>query len=107
MRYYSNFRPTTAPSLFKHIRDCSKGAPPELYINVLLTAGPKPEQAILIVQMCLIGNKAKGTPFLQALLSCDVEKVLLNEVAEKSFLNQQKSVAKVLRGEGELLLALS
>lgn len=53
--------------------------------------------------MCFIGNKAKGTPFLQALLSCDVEKVLLNEVAEKSFLNQQKSVAKVLRGEGELL----
>ncbi len=51
--------------------------------------------------MCSIGNKAKGTPFLQALLSCDVEKVLLNEVAEKSFLNQQKSVAKVLRGEGE------
>jgi len=43
-------------------------------------------------------------PFLQALLSCDVEKVLLNEVAEKSFLNQQKSVAKVLRGEGELFL---
>jgi len=94
-----NFRPTTAPLLFKHIRDCSKGAPPELYINVLLTAGPKPEQAILIVQMCFIGNKVKGTPFLQALLSCDVEKVLLNEVAEKSFLNQQKSVAKVLRGE--------
>lgn len=31
-----------------------------------------------------------------------MEKVLLNEVAEKSFLNQQKSVAKVLRGEGEL-----
>lgn len=53
--------------------------------------------------MCFIGNKAKGTPFLQALLSCDVEKVLLNEVAEKSFLNQQNSVAKVLRGEGELL----
>jgi hypothetical protein len=57
--------------------------------------------------MCFIGNKAKGTPFLQALLSCDVEKVLLNEVAEKSFLNQQKSVAKVLRGEGESLLVRS
>jgi hypothetical protein len=36
-----------------------------------------------------------------------VEKVLLNEVAEKSFLNQQKSVAKVLRGEGESLLVRS
>ena len=57
--------------------------------------------------MCYIGNKAKGTPFLQALLSCDVEKVLLNEVAEKSFLNQQKSVAKVLRGEGKLLPVFS
>lgn len=39
--------------------------------------------------------------FLQAILSWDGEKCLLNEVNEKSFLNQQDSVAQVLRGKSE------
>ena len=35
------FHRATAASLIAHFRDCVKGAPRELYANVLLTAGPQ------------------------------------------------------------------
>ncbi|KAH7883348.1 hypothetical protein F5I97DRAFT_229261 [Phlebopus sp. FC_14] len=93
------FHRATAPSLIKHFRDCVKGAPRELYANVLLTAGPAGQDSLVVIQMCYIGPKVKGQEFLQAISSWDGERCLLNEVDEKSFLHQQDSVAQVLRGK--------
>ncbi|KAJ7072859.1 hypothetical protein C8F01DRAFT_263239 [Mycena amicta] len=93
------FHPATAPSLIKHFRDCVKGAPRELYANVLLTAGPEGKDSLIVVQMCFVGPKEKGLEYLLALSSWDGERCLLNEVHEKSFLHQQDSVAQVLRGK--------
>ncbi|KAF8845918.1 hypothetical protein BDN67DRAFT_960544 [Paxillus ammoniavirescens] len=93
------FHRATAPSLIKHFRDCVKGAPRELYANVLLTAGPAGQDSLVVVQMCYVGPKVKGQEFLQAISSWDGERCLLNEVDEKSFLHQQDSVAQVLRGK--------
>lgn len=96
----SRFHRATAPSLIKHFRDCVKGAPRELYANVLLTAGPAGQDSLVVIQMCYVGPKVKGQEFLQAISSWDGERCLLNEVDEKSFLHQQDSVAQVLRGKG-------
>ncbi|KAF9486078.1 hypothetical protein BDN70DRAFT_870593 [Pholiota conissans] len=93
------FNKATAPSLIKHFRDCVKGAPRELYANVLLTAGPAGKDSLVVVQMCYVGPREKGQEYLAAISSWDGEKCLLNEVDEKSFLHQQDSVAQVLRGK--------
>ncbi|KAI0701004.1 hypothetical protein C8T65DRAFT_709583 [Cerioporus squamosus] len=93
------FHRATAASLIKHFRDCIKGAPRELYANLLLTAGPANQDSLIVIQMCYVGPKEKGLEFLQAISSWDGERCLLNEVNEKSFLNQQDSVAQVLRGK--------
>ena len=82
----------------RHFRDCVKGAPRELYANVLLTAGPADKDSLVIIQMCYVGPKEQGYEYLQALSSWTGEKCLLNEVHEKTFLSQQDSVAQVLRG---------
>ncbi|THG99243.1 hypothetical protein EW026_g3081 [Hermanssonia centrifuga] len=93
------FHRATAPSLIKHFRDCIKGAPRELYANVLLTAGPADKDSLVVIQMCYLGPKEEGLEYLQAISSWDGERCLLNEVNEKSFLYQQDSVAQVLRGK--------
>ncbi|KAK7472286.1 hypothetical protein VKT23_000406 [Stygiomarasmius scandens] len=93
------FHKATAPSLIKHFRDCIKGAPRELYANVLLTAGPEGKDSLVVIQMCYVGPQERGQEFLAAISSWDGEKCLLNEVNEKSFLHQQDSVAQVLRGK--------
>lgn len=105
IRCYSRFHRATAPSLIKHFRDCVKGAPRELYANVLLTAGPAGQDSLVVIQMCYIGPRIKGQEFLQAISSWDGERCLLNEVDEKSFLHQQDSVAQVLRGKGGLFIS--
>lgn len=93
------FNKATAPSLIKHFRDCVKGAPRELYANVLLTAGPSGKDSLMVVHMCYVGSREKGQEYLSAILSWDGDHCLLNEVDEKSFLHQQDSVAQVLRGK--------
>ncbi|KAI0316425.1 hypothetical protein OF83DRAFT_1126863 [Amylostereum chailletii] len=93
------FHRATAPSLIKHFRDCVKGAPRELYANVLLTAGPADKDSLVVIQMCYVGPREEGQEYLQAISAWDGESCLLKEVAEKSFLNQQDSVAQVLRGK--------
>jgi hypothetical protein len=95
----SRFHRATAPSLLRHFRDCIKGAPRELYANVLLTAGPADKDSLVVIQMCYIGPKEQGLEYLQALSSWTGEQCLLNEVHEKTFLSQQDSVAQVLRGK--------
>lgn len=54
----------------------------------------------MVIQMCYAGPRERGVEYLQAISSWDGERCLLNEVNEKSFLNQQDSVAQVLRGKG-------
>ena len=76
-----------------------KGAPPELYANVLLTAGPAGKGSLVVVQLCFVGTQQKGKEYLHAIESWNGEKSLLNEVSEKSFLAQQDSVAQILRGQ--------
>ncbi|KAA1476957.1 hypothetical protein DENSPDRAFT_563398 [Dentipellis sp. KUC8613] len=93
------FHRATAPSLIKHFRDCVKGAPRELYANVLLTAGPADKDSLVVIQICYVGPKEKGEEYLHAISSWTGERCLLNEVHEKSMLNQQDSVAQVLRGK--------
>ncbi|KAK0459233.1 uncharacterized protein EV420DRAFT_1539084 [Desarmillaria tabescens] len=93
------FKKATAPSLLKHFRDCVKGAPRELYANVLLTAGPEGKASLVVIQMCYVGTKEKGQEYLAAISSWTGDTCLLNEVDEKSFLHQQDSVAQVLRGK--------
>ncbi|TFK22570.1 hypothetical protein FA15DRAFT_513416 [Coprinopsis marcescibilis] len=93
------FNKATAPSLIKHFRDCVKGAPRELYANVLLTAGPQGKDSLAVVQLCYVGPREKGQEYLAAISSWTGERCLLNEVDEKSFLHQQDSVAQVLRGK--------
>ncbi|KAH8980746.1 hypothetical protein EDB86DRAFT_2813435 [Lactarius hatsudake] len=93
------FHRATAPSLLRHFRDCIKGAPRELYANVLLTAGPADKDSLVVIQMCYVGPKEQGLEYLQALSSWSGERCLLNEVHEKTFLSQQDSVAQVLRGK--------
>lgn len=44
--FASPFNPITTPSLMKHWRDCCKNAPRELYMNLILTAGPTPAQHV-------------------------------------------------------------
>ncbi len=99
----SRFHRATAASLIKHFRDCIKGAPRELYANVLLTAGPADQDSLVVIQFCYLGSKEDGLPYLQAISSWDGERCLLNEVNEKSYLFQQDSIAQILRGKGTYL----
>ncbi|KAI9441747.1 hypothetical protein H4582DRAFT_2110489 [Lactarius indigo] len=82
------FHRATAPSLLRHFRDCIKGAPRELYANVLLTAGPADKDSLVVIQMCYIGPKEQGLEYLNALSSWSGERCLLNEVHEKTRGNQ-------------------
>ncbi|KAG8926124.1 hypothetical protein FRC00_003232, partial [Tulasnella sp. 408] len=87
----------------KHFRDCTKSAPRELYANVILTAEPRkgPDGhyggALVVIQICWLGPREGGAPIVNAILSWSGGSCLLNEVAEKTFKNQQDSVAKVLK----------
>ena len=73
---------------------------------MLLTAGPANQDSLVVIQMCYVGPKEKGTEYLQAISSWDGERCLLNEVNEKSYLSQQDSVAQVLRGKSKLLFCI-
>ncbi|CUA67124.1 Titin [Rhizoctonia solani] len=93
-----NFNKATAASLIMHFRDCIKSAPRELYANCILTAGPRNQGALVVIQICYSGPRAEGLPFLQAISSWEGDTCLLNEVQEKEFVWQQDSIAKVLKG---------
>ncbi|KAG5351355.1 hypothetical protein C0989_006871 [Termitomyces sp. Mn162] len=86
IKCFSRFNRATAPSLIKHFRDCVKGAPRELYANVLLTAGPAGKDSLVVVQMCYVGTREQGQEYLAAISSWDGEQCLLNEVDEKTWL---------------------
>lgn len=52
-----------------------------------------------MIQMCYLGTQEQGVEFLQALTSWDGEQCLLNEVSEKSFLNQQDTLSQLINGK--------
>ncbi|KAG8903742.1 hypothetical protein FRB99_002833 [Tulasnella sp. 403] len=93
-----DFNRATATSLIRHFRDCIKAAPRELYANVILTAGPRQNGALVVIQICWLGTKDGGIPILNAITSWAGGQCHLNEVNEKTFADQQGSVAKVLKG---------
>lgn len=96
----SKFRRSTAASLIKHFRDCVKNVPRELYANLILTAGPAGD-ALVVIELCYLGTRENGIEILQAIASWDGEQCLLNDVCEKSFLDQQSSFAHLLKGQRE------
>ncbi|TFK50740.1 hypothetical protein OE88DRAFT_1680523 [Heliocybe sulcata] len=96
------FHRPTAPSLIRHFRDCIKSAPRTLYANLLLTAGPATLDSLIVIQLCFLGPRSRGLEFLHAIESWEGEPCLLNEVCEKAFVDQQDSVAQVLRARDNI-----
>lgn len=112
------FNRATAPSLLKHFRDCVKAAPRKLYANVILTAGPssgrddehgleamadgkgkgKGGGSVVIVQICYNGPSHEGQDWVRAICAWGGEQCVFKDVEERSFLEQQDSIANVLRG---------
>ncbi|CDZ98886.1 fad linked oxidase domain-containing protein [Phaffia rhodozyma] len=108
------FNRATAPSLLKHYRDCVKAAPRKLYANLILTAGPDGDDgvqdmvngrlkdsqggAVVIIQLCWNGGMEEGTKWVEAICSWTGEQCLFKDVMERSFVQQQNSIANVLRG---------
>ncbi len=92
------FNTLSTPSLLKHVRDCIKNAPRELYVNMILTAGPNELAGVVIIQICYAGREAEGLPFLQAIASWEGERCLFKDVVERSYLEQEESIANVLKG---------
>jgi hypothetical protein len=82
----------------RHVRDCIKGSSRNLYANVILTAGPTQLSGVVIIQLCFIGGRAAGAEYLQAISSWDEERCLFKDVEERNFLEQQDSIANVLKG---------
>lgn len=62
-----------------------------------MTAGPDAASHVVVIQICFLGSKNEGDPFVHALSSWSGERVLLKDVEERSFLSQQDGVASVLK----------
>lgn len=92
------FNPLTTPGLLKHVRDCVKGSPRAMYANMILTAGPSSVSGVVIIEVCFTGVRAKGAELMEAISSWPGEKSLFKDIEERSFLEQQDSIANVLKG---------
>jgi len=124
------FNPSTASSLIAHWRDCVKSVPNDLYANLILTAGPptpnggknsmnaredpaltkrvkmeakgQVNNSVIVIQICFLGPRSQGEAIVQAILAWTGERCLLKDVEMRSFMEQQDSVANVLRsGAGQ------
>jgi hypothetical protein len=118
---YSNFRPATAPSLIQHVRDIVKHAPRELYLMILLTAGPpstpsaaaststtsthqlqkrrRQQNSIIAIHICFTGSREKGGEIHDMIRAWDNgQSCLMNDVGSKLFLMQTGSIERMLRG---------
>lgn len=82
----------------RHVRDCVKGSSRNLYTNFILTAGPNSTTGVVIIQLCYIGNRNAGAEYLTAISAWDEERCLFKDVEERDFLQQQDSIANVLKG---------
>lgn len=92
------FDKSTAPSLLRHVRDCVKGASRDLYANIILTAGPRDLDAIIVIQLCYLGSRVEGDMYVQAIASWDGGRCLFQDFSERSFDRQQDAVKEVLKG---------
>ncbi|WVO12640.1 hypothetical protein L204_100245 [Cryptococcus depauperatus] len=111
------FDHNTTPSLLQHVRDCIKGAPPTVYANIILTAGPPGAPAIVVFQLCFSGKNARleGETYVQAISSWEGGRSLFMDFSERAFEKQQLAVEEVLKGgsgrkwfiESDLLLSLT
>ncbi|KAJ9093584.1 hypothetical protein QFC19_008313 [Naganishia cerealis] len=92
------FNRETTPRLIQHVRDCVKASPRKLYVNMILTAGPAHLAGVVIVQLCFVGSQESGAEYLQAISSWEEERCLFKDIRERDFLEQQDSVANILKG---------
>jgi hypothetical protein len=65
---------------------------------MILTAGPADLAGVVIVQLCFAGSQETGAEYLQAISSWEEERCLFKDVRERDFLEQQDSVANILKG---------
>lgn len=65
---------------------------------MILTAGPVALAGVVIIQMCYIGTQAEGAEYLSAIASWNEERCLFKDVRERSFIEQQDSIANILKG---------
>lgn len=69
-----------------------------MYANMILTAGPSMMLGVVIIQVCFSGARQKGAELMEAISSWQEERCLFKDIEERSFLQQQDSVANVLKG---------
>lgn len=96
--FSSPFDKNTAPSLLRHVRDCVKGSSQDLYANIIMTAGPRDTDAIIVIQLCYTGSRVEGEMYVQAISSWDGGRCLFQDFSERSFERQQDAVKEVLKG---------
>jgi hypothetical protein len=53
---------------------------------------------VVIIQLCFVGKQEAGAEYLSAITSWNEERCLFKDVRERSFIEQQDSVANVLKG---------
>ncbi|KAJ9122402.1 hypothetical protein QFC22_001825 [Naganishia vaughanmartiniae] len=92
------FNRETTPHLIQHVRDCVKASPRKLYVNMILTAGPAHLAGVVVVQLCFVGSQESGAEYLSAISSWEEERCLFKDIRERDFLEQQDSVANILKG---------
>lgn len=98
MQSFSPFNRETTPRLIQHVRDCVKASPRKLYVNMILTAGPAHLAGVVVVQLCFVGSQESGAEYLSAISSWEEERCLFKDIRERDFLEQQDSVANILKG---------
>ncbi|KAJ9100637.1 hypothetical protein QFC21_003681 [Naganishia friedmannii] len=92
------FNRETTPRLIQHVRDCVKASPRKLYVNIILTAGPAHLAGVVVIQLCFVGSQESGAEYLSAIGSWEEERCLFKDIRERDFLEQQDSVANILKG---------
>ena len=88
----------TTPGLLRHLRDCIKGAPRTVYCNIIMTAGPTGDQAIVVIQLCFSGPRSEGDTYVQAISSYEGATLVFRDFSERTFERQQVAVEEILRG---------
>lgn len=65
---------------------------------MILTAGPAHLAGVVVIQLCFAGSQESGAEYVQAISSWEEERCLFKDVRERDFLEQQDSVANILKG---------
>lgn len=65
---------------------------------MILTAGPAHLSGVVVIQLCFVGTQESGAEYFQAISSWEEERCLFKDIRERDFLEQQDSVANILKG---------